>query len=139
MKKSNEIVAHVIKSYNLNKVVEIEKIKRVENILEPNIKKFLKFSYLKGDILYFVFIHPSITTEFNYKIKTLKSILKQYSEFDFIKDIKAYSDHKSFVLNNKNKMKKKSVEISKLTFVNLAKDADIFEAFERLKSVKADT
>lgn len=79
MKKLNEILSHLKKNPEFRKINTQEVIVKIINLLPVNLKKGVKFAYIKNQYLYFVLTHPVYKMEFEYNKGEIKSLLRKYN------------------------------------------------------------
>ena len=96
MKKLNEILTHLKKYPEFRKINTQEVIVKIINLLPVNLKKGVKFAYIKNQYLYFVLTHPVYKMEFEYNKAEIKSLLRNYN-------LANVEDVKFFVTNRREK------------------------------------
>lgn len=110
---------------------------------EPTLLEALRYAKIKHNVLFFVFNHPALKQEFEYKKENVlnalrvayKQSLREYKQEEIIfREIKAASVYKK----DKKQIKKQTMEFterSKGEFKNLAKNPAVFSKFEEIRKV----
>ena len=140
MKDSKTIISHLKKHPSLKTLEQKECFDMLIKLLPNSLSDFIKFLYIKNDILFFVLKHPSAKMEFNYKRNLIKDILKKIESFHpkckciNLKEIKAFVSNKKEVepevLKNATIFYK---ERSLGDFTNKTKDKKLHEIFEKIR------
>ncbi|RXK14061.1 hypothetical protein CP965_01015 [Halarcobacter mediterraneus] len=99
MKKINEILSHLKNNPEFRKINTQKTIQNFIDLLPVNLKKGIKFAYIKADTLYFVLTHPVYKMEFEYNKSLINTLLKKYP-------ILQVEQLKFFVTNKREKKEK---------------------------------
>jgi len=87
MKKSNEIIAHVLKPFELK--VQIHRcLKKIISLMPDKYKKFITSIYYKNGILYINVSHPALKQEIFYNKNIVFSIIKTMHNHNICKCLK---------------------------------------------------
>ena len=76
MKKVNDILTHLKYSPEFKKIGTTNTLDKLTAALPAKLKKGIKFTYIKRQILFFVLTHPVYKMEFEYNKSLIKSLLK---------------------------------------------------------------
>ena len=76
MKDINFIISQFSNKPQYKRLKDFECLSFIKNSMPPFIKNGIAFTYKKNNIAFFALKHPTIKTEFNYNLKTIRSILK---------------------------------------------------------------
>jgi len=87
MKKSDEIIAHILKPFE-NKIKIHHCLKKIISLMPPKYKKFISSLYYKGEVLYINVTHPAIRQELFYKREEIFSIIKTMHNYGICENIK---------------------------------------------------
>ena len=122
-----------LKKLNNNTLID-----KLVTILPPKLKKGVKFTYIKNDILFFVLTHSVYKMEFEYNKQDIKSLLKLV-ELDYIKDISFFVTNQveKKIVKSENK-KDDYKERSKGYFDNNSNDKKIRKHFEDIRKIIKD-
>lgn len=134
MKKINEILVHLKSNPNFKKINTSSQIEQIIQILDPRIKKGIKFAYIKDDILYFVLTHSVFKYELDCSKEHIKSSLKKVPNLN-IKDIISFVTNKKEIKKTENKTIPTYQERSYGIFENTLKDEKLFEKFEEIREL----
>ena len=140
MKDSKTIISHLKKHPSLKTLEQKECFDMLIKLLPNSLSDFIKFLYIKNDILFFVLKHPSAKMEFNYKRNLIKDILKKIESFHpkckciNLKEIKAF-------VSNKKELKPEIFKNATIfykerslgDFTNKTKDEKLHEIFEKIR------
>ena len=140
MKDSKTIISHLKKHPSLKTLEQEECFDMLITLLPNSLSDFIKFLYIKNDILFFVLKHPSAKMEFNYKRNLIKDILKKIESFHpkckciNLKEIKAF-------VSNKKELKPEIFKNATIfykerslgDFTNKTKDEKLHEIFEKIR------
>ena len=77
MKKLNEILSHLKNNPEFRRINTQDTIQKFIELLPPQLKKGIKFAYIKRQTLYFVLTHPVYKMEFEYNKNLINSLLKK--------------------------------------------------------------
>ncbi|NPA11362.1 MAG: DUF721 domain-containing protein [Epsilonproteobacteria bacterium] len=86
MKKANEIISHLFKPFE-GKLKIHRCLKQIIALLPQNYKKFIKNSFLKGEVLYIEVTHPAMRQEIYYKRDLIFSIIKQMHKLNMCQNV----------------------------------------------------
>ena len=141
MKKSKDIIAHLINQPSFKKIVTQECIQNVMKILPPGVLIRIRFGYIKNQTLFFVLNHPGAKFEFDNIIKSIKKLLIECINYC---DTQAkVTDVKAFV-TNKPQIQESSQESSHIptfqerahaTFANPFADPKMYALLEEIKAI----
>lgn len=113
-------------------------INKLISILPPKLKKGVKFTYIKNDILFFVLTHSIYKMEFEYNKQDIKSLLKLV-ELDYIKDISFFVTNQVEKKIEKNEDKEDDYkERSNGYFDNNSNNKKIHKYFEDIRKIIKD-
>lgn len=113
-------------------------INKLISILPPKLKKGVKFTYIKNDILFFVLTHSIYKMEFEYNKQDIKSLLKLV-ELDYIKDISFFVTNQVEKKIEKNEDKEDDYkERSNGYFDNNSNNEKIHKYFEDIRKIIKD-
>ena len=143
MKSANNIVSHLRALPSLKKVHSQHCIEQTLLLLPPGIQGRIRFSYIKNDVLFFVFNHPGAKMEFDNIIKSIKAPLKEMmtrcNPHQHLTDIKAFVSHKSLAPPPvKIPTVVSFTEQSKANFENHFEDEKLHQMFEDIRKIIHD-
>ncbi|MBA3025154.1 MAG: hypothetical protein FP820_01950 [Sulfurimonas sp.] len=97
MKNAAQILNSIQNKPQFSKLNKYKCIKKIESMFMPTFQRFVKFSYIKNDTLFFVLNHNAGKQEFDNSIQNIKKALNLYAPKECeelaIKDIKAFVTH----------------------------------------------
>jgi hypothetical protein len=97
MKNAAQILNSIQNKPQFSKLNKYKCIKKIESMFMPTFLRFVKFSYIKNDTLFFVLNHNAGKQEFDNSIQNIKKALNLYAPQECeelaIKDIKAFITH----------------------------------------------
>lgn len=97
MKNAMQIINSIQNKPQFSKLNKYKCIKKIESMFMPTFQRFVKFSYIKNDTLFFVLNHNAGKQEFDNSIQNIKKALNLYAPKECeelaIKDIKAFITH----------------------------------------------
>jgi precorrin isomerase len=137
MKSAASIINSIKDNKNFDKLSNIEQFATIKESLPKTLASNIEFLYIKNSILFFVFRHPAMKMEFEYKkdsIKMILEILKKNSRIDI--DV---TDIKAFVTNRVQEEEKIEIkpqlytEQSSAEFENHIKDEKLHKIFEEIR------
>lgn len=139
MKNMNFIASHLLNKPQYIKLKDYRCLNSIKNSLTPSVTRGIKYIYKKNNTAFFVFEHPLFKTEFDYKLKTIKSILKMLqTKKQICKDIQ---NIKSFVQHNRKNIDKTIPTIATRTeratgsFKNPFVDKELKTIFQNIKDI----
>ena len=139
MKKASDIISHLLDSPCFSEISLRKNIQAFVYCLPFSLRRGIAFFYVKENVLFFALNHPAFLQEFNYKMPTIKSALKQYqqlkSELLEIAGIKAFVAKTLTLKPPVNLSESFYGELACGDFENLAKDKEIFEKFEKIREI----
>jgi hypothetical protein len=145
MKTVNQIISHIVKKPQYQKISSKRCFMKVIKLLPPHLSRAVLFTYTKNKTLFIVLNHPGLKMEFHYKDNLIKSLLKQIKSIDIdCQNMEDIRDIKYFV---SNKIEKKSPPAKPLTFKEkasgdfsiLTENKKLYELFQKIKStIKAN-
>ena len=103
MKKVNDILSHLKYSPEFKKIGTTNTLDKLTEALPAKLKKGIKFTYIKRQILFFVLTHPVYKMEFEYNKSLIKSLLKSAN-------IANVDDIQFFVTNKIEKKEEKIIK-----------------------------
>ena len=139
MKNIKEILNHLPVPYN-DKIKIQRCLRSLISVLPNTHKKYILYTYLKGETLHIVTKHQGINTELYQKLSDIKSALyfirKNFNKCHTIK----ISSLNIFTTYVKKQKTPKKVEFTlhkelKGDFKNLAKNKKVYEAFEEIREI----
>jgi hypothetical protein len=141
MKHVSHIISHIKQQPSFKKIEQIASYKKLLALLPPKYTDMVKFMYNKNNTLFFVLKHPGFKMEFNYKMITIKGLLKKLIEYDeSCKCIDA--DELKFFVTNKPPQDIAEVEFkyvyeerSNGDFTNKAHDKKLNLLFEEIREL----
>ena len=97
MKNAAQILNSIQNKPQFSKLNRYKCIKKIESMFMPIFQRFVQFTYIKNDTLFFVLNHNAGKQEFDNSIQNIKKALKLYAPQECeelaIKDIKAFITH----------------------------------------------
>ena len=147
MKTVKNIISHIISRPQYKKISQKRCFDKVVKLLPPHLQNAVLFTYVKNQTLFFVLNHPGLKMEFHYKVNLIKSLLKQLKTIDKecsnmqdIKEVKAF-------VSNKPKQKesqKKSIkytfkELSSGEFKIITKNKNLKNLFQKIQKAIKDS
>ena len=136
MKKSSEIIAHILKPFE--KKIEIHRcLKKIISLLPPKYKKFIVSINYKGQNLYITVSHPAIRQELFFKQNEILSIIKTMHNLGICQEInvsKIITNYKYTPPPKPPKEIKFYLKKAK-DFENRAKTPEIKKIFEEIKEI----
>lgn len=97
MKNAMQIINSIQNKPQFSKLNKYKCIKKIESMFMPTFRRFVKFSYIKNDTLFFVLNHNAGKQEFDNSIQNIKKALNLFAPNECeelaIKDIKAFITH----------------------------------------------
>lgn len=97
MKNATQILDSLQNKPQFSKLNRYKCIKKIESMFMPTFLRFVKFSYIKNETLFFVLNHNAGKQEFDNSIQNIKKALNLYAPKECeelaIKDIKAFITH----------------------------------------------
>ncbi len=99
----NEILSHLKNNPQFRKINTQETIQNFIELLPLKLKKGIKFTYIKKQILHFVLTHPVYKMEFEYNKSLIKTLLK--------KALIANVEELKFFVTNKIEKKEKTTSL----------------------------
>ena len=143
MKSANNIVSHLRALPSMKKVHSQHCIEKTILLLPPGIQSRIRFSYIKNDVLFFVFNHTGAKMEFDNIIKSIKNPLKEMmticNEDIVLSDIKAFVTHKPMTTPlMKPKTAPTFIEQSHANFENHFEDKKLHDIFEEIRKIIHD-
>ncbi len=135
MKNISDILNHLKHNPSFRKINTSNVIQSFINTLPLNLKRGVKFAYIKHQTLYFVLSHPVFKSEFEYNKAHIKSLLKNVNIAN-IEDIKFFVTNK-IEKKEKQELKKedKYKERAYGIFENKMKDEKLYNIFEDIRSI----
>lgn len=137
MKKAETIIEHLFATAP-QKFSTQRAIENLTRLLPPVMQEAIIFSYIRGSVLTFVLNNPALVTEFNYKQKLIKLLLKEFVTLNPstplapIETLKCY--YKPMPVNTVSvPWYEKVSEKSDGTFVNHADDPAVYERIEAIR------
>lgn len=105
MKNASQILKTIQNKPQFSKLSKYKCISKIQSLFMPSFQKFVKFAYIKNNILFFVLTHNAGKQEFDNNIQNIKSALNFYTpdecEGNNIQDIKAFVTHTTPIKQNK--------------------------------------
>ncbi len=143
MKSANNIVSHLRALPSMKKVHSQHCIEQTLLLLPPGIQSRIRFSYIKNNVLFFVFNHPGAKMEFDNIIKSIKKPLKEMMSICnpeiSLSDIKAFVSHKPVQeAVSKPQTVVHFTEQSHATFENHFEDENLHKLFEEIRKIIHD-
>ena len=139
MKKASDIISHLLDSPCFSEISLRKNIQAFVYCLPFSLRRGIAFFYVKENVLFFALNHPAFLQEFNYKMPTIKSALKQYQQLKNalleVADIKAFVAKTPPLKLDLNPSESFYGELAYGDFENLAKDKEIFEKFEKIREI----
>ena len=142
MKNMSYLLSHIKNVPYLKKFRKNTYLDMLKKALPKNFQQFLCFMYIKNDILFMVFEHPSMKMELIHKRDFIQSIIKQIEKLHNlslgITKIEPIISMKRF--EHKNKQKQASIdytfaEQSSGTFANPLEDDGLHKQIEHIKTL----
>lgn len=134
MKKMNEILSHLKNNPEFRKINTQEVLLKLIDLLPLNLKKGIKFAYVKNKYLYFVLTHPVYKMEFEYNKGEIKSLLKKYNIIE-VDDVKFFVtnriERKTKPIIRENNFKERSFGI----FNNSIKNEKLHKKVEEIRAL----
>lgn len=137
MKTAFDILSHIVSLNQFHKIAMQLNVARFIHHLPLSLKRGVAFSYVRENVLFFALKHPSFKQEFNYKLPLIKSALntfqKQENRLLEITEIRTFISDKIPQKKEVETHIQTKAELAKGEFINLAKDEDIFNRFEKIR------
>jgi hypothetical protein len=143
MENIKSIINHTVSNpqYNLGKLKTQNKLSEFKSKLPVKFRDWVSFIYIKNNKIFFVLKHPSYKQEFKYILNEVKFLLNLHKITINGKDI-TLSDINYFVTNKIERVKKssrnkkisKDKELSFGIFENKAKNEDIYNMIEDIRT-----
>ncbi len=136
MKKSNEIIAHLLEPFK-DKIKIHRCLKKIISLMPPKYKKFITSIQYKGNLLYLKVSHPAIKQELMLKREEIFSIIKIMHNHNICKEInpqKLFIDYKYIPPQKPPKEIKFYIKTAN-NFENKAKNKEIRKIFEEIKEI----
>ncbi|CUU86367.1 hypothetical protein [Campylobacter hyointestinalis] len=139
--KSFEIIDHILQNPLYKNLKTSRELRNLLSLLGRSKASLIKFAYQKQNIMYIALTHPLALQELknDNNINQIKSLLKQYVKFNPNSNLKEINEIKFFIAKIvkfkevKWSNSSKIIEKSDGNFLNLAKNKEIYEAFENLR------
>jgi len=129
MKKSDEIIAHILKPFN--EKIQIHRcLKKIISLMPKNYQNFIQSIYYKNQALHIYVTHPAIKQEIFYNRKIIFSIIKTMHNHNICKEI----DVKNIYTHYRYKKTPPPPKEIKL-FLKEAKDFEIKSKNEEIKKI----
>jgi hypothetical protein len=137
MKNMKDIINHLRYSPEFKKINTQSALNKLIDLLPPNLKKGVYFTYTKQQTLFFVLTHPVYKMEFKYNESLIRNLLKTLK-------IANIEDIKFFVTNKIEKNKKVDNESVKESYIersnalfdnNIDSDENLRETFEKIREI----
>lgn len=130
MKKIVDILTGITETSEFKRLSTNIVVNDIISVLPPNLKKGVKFGYIKNNTFFFVLNHPVYKMEFTYNLATLKAIINKWEP--------SITKVEYFISNKIPEKSKEEISIiynerSYALFDNKAKDPKIYRAFERIR------
>lgn len=97
MKNASQILNSIQSKPQFSKLNRYKCIKKIESMFMPTFQRFVQFTYIKNETLFFVLNHNAGKQEFDNSIENIKKALNLYAPAEceelVIKDIKAFITH----------------------------------------------
>ena len=136
MKKSSEIIAHILKPFE-KKLYTHRCLKKIISLMPPKYKKFISSIRYKGEFLYINVTHPAIKQELFYKQDDILGIIKTMHNHNICTEIKVTKIITNFKYSPPPKPPKdiKFYLKKAKNFENRAKNPEIKSIFEEIKEI----
>jgi len=112
MKNANQILNSIQNKPQFSNLSKHKCINKIQSLFMPTFQRFVKFAYIKNNILFFVLTHNAGKQEFDNNIQNIKSALNFHMpkecEGNNIQDIKAFVSHT--IKNKKDPQVKKALK-----------------------------
>lgn len=144
MKDAKSIINHIVNNPSYKELKNHSECGNFMKLLGKNFNSLIKFCYVKNNILFFALLHPAGLQELkkDSSIKMIRSLLKTYNNFNKNSILSNILDIKFFIVKDlkfKNTKPLKSqilhIEPSCGNFINLAKNKEIYEKFEKIRQI----
>jgi cell division GTPase FtsZ len=136
MKSVTNIISSLQGSSNFSKLDNLRYFNNIKESIPKKLSENIEFMYIKNRTLFFVFNHPAMKQEFEYKKVAIKKVIDiLQSSGKIMLDI---DDIKSFVTNRVKEIDSirteyRFDEISKGEFENRIKDENIAKILEEIR------
>ncbi len=133
MKNTNDILTHLKFCPEFKKLNTHTTLEKLINTLPMNLKKGVKFAYIKKDILYFVLTHQVYKMEFSYNKELIWSLLKTLKIANIL-DINFFVTNIIEKKEEKLELKPHYKERSFAIFENHLKDNNLHKKIEEIRN-----
>jgi len=138
MKDITNIISHLKLNPNLKKLSSYECFNSLKSLLPKHFRDAIIFMYKKNETIFFVFNHPAVHMEFNYKLNSISTVLSQLKKYKNIcqefQNVKAIVTNKRIFLESESLIEEETyIEESNANFKNPYNDKEMYDILEKIR------
>lgn len=141
--KSFDIIEHILQNPLYKNLRQNRECKNFLSLLGKNKIDLIKFAYLKHNTLFIALYHPLGLQELkkDSSISQIKNMLNLYCKHNENSNLKKAEEIKFFISKEQKQIEiqtnsiRKKVERGDGKFINLSKDKEIYELFEKIRDI----
>ena len=140
MKNSVQVLTHLVTQPQYKKLAQQKCIDTILELFAPHLREMVVYAYFRKSTLYFVLNHPGAKQEFDFKIQSIKTPLKNYpplpcQEFE-LQNIRTYVSHEPPKKESSEEIKVENLyeERAEGHFENSVKDEKLHKIIEKIRT-----